>query len=116
MRVLKIIVLIILLCFITTGCAIYHQQGANIGGAIGGIAGALLDKGDPLRGALIGVAFGALSGAVIADVSAKAAIESVVEQRPVEYRTYDGKIVYRAEPIGYDEYTKCHKVRERIWE
>jgi hypothetical protein len=37
-------------------------------------------------------------------------------QRPVEYRTEDGRGVYRADPMGYDASTRCTKVHERAWE
>ena len=36
--------------------------------------------------------------------------------RPVEYRTEDGRGVYRAEPMEGDVKTRCRKVRERIYE
>jgi len=36
--------------------------------------------------------------------------------KPVEYRTTDGRGVYRADPIDYDTRTRCHKVQERVWE
>ncbi|MBI3593056.1 MAG: hypothetical protein HY099_06220 [Nitrospirae bacterium] len=40
--------------------------------------------------------------------------------KPVEYKTENGRGVYRAEPASDtyrpDEHTKCRKVRERTWE
>ena len=32
------------------------------------------------------------------------------------HRTEDGRAVYHADPMGYDERTRCKKVRERGWQ
>jgi len=34
----------------------------------------------------------------------------------VEYRTTDGRAVYRADPVDYNPVTKCRKVQERVWQ
>ncbi len=103
-----------------TACATYHYEGAGIGGAIGGIAGALLDRENPWRGGVIGAALGAVAGATLADISVRGSKEAAASGRPVEYRTEDGRGIYRAEPVSDyyhpDEKTKCRKVRERVWE
>lgn len=98
------------------GCTPYHAQGAGTGAAVGGVAGAVLDSRNPWRGGVIGGALGAIMGATLADVSYKASRDAVREDRPVEYRTENGRGVYRAAPEGYDERTKCHKVHEKVWE
>ena len=102
-----------------SACETYHYQGGAAGGAIGGIAGALLDHRNPWRGGVIGAGLGALAGATIADVSVRGAREAANSGRPVEYRTEDGRGVYRADPVGNtyrpNEQTKCRKVRERTW-
>jgi hypothetical protein len=59
---------------------------------------------------------GAILGATLADVSYRASRDAVREDRPVEYRTDNGRAVYRATPQGYDERTRCHRVREKVWE
>ncbi|MFA5353119.1 MAG: glycine zipper 2TM domain-containing protein, partial [Thermodesulfovibrionales bacterium] len=55
-----------------TACATrYQTEGAVTGGAIGGIAGAFIDHGNPWRGGIIGAAIGALAGATIAEIGAR---------------------------------------------
>ncbi len=98
------------------GCTQYHAQGAGALGAVGGIAGALLDRKNPWRGGVIGAGLGALAGATLSDVSMRASREAVSTGKPVEYRTTDGRGVYRADPVGFNAQTKCHKVHERVWE
>jgi len=114
----KVISLIVILSLIgvTFGCTQYHAQGAGAGGAIGGIAGALLDHRNPWRGGVIGGLLGALAGATFTDISMRASYEAAYSGRPVEYRTRDGRGVYRAEPEPIDESTRCRKVHERAWE
>ncbi|MBI4686677.1 MAG: glycine zipper 2TM domain-containing protein [Nitrospirae bacterium] len=114
----KTVSLIILLAvlWISTGCTQYHAQGAGTGGIVGGIAGALLDRKNPWRGGVVGAALGAVAGATITDISMKASREAAASGRPVEYRTEDGRGVYRAEPLEYNAKTKCRKVSEKTWE
>jgi outer membrane lipoprotein SlyB len=107
---------VLVLLVLTISCTQRHTKGAGIGAAVGGIAGAILDSKNSWRGAVIGGALGAIAGATIADISAKASKEAIRENKPVEYRTTDGRGVYRADPVQYDPETKCHKVRERVWE
>lgn len=115
MRFIAFISLVALLN-LTVACTQYHAQGAGAGGAVGGAAGALLDSENSWRGFVIGAALGSLLGATLTDVSMKASQESVQYGRPVEYRTTDGRGVYRSEPVEFDAQTKCHKVHERAWE
>lgn len=98
------------------GCTEYHAQGAGAGGLIGGVAGALLDSKNPWRGGIIGAAVGGIAGATLTDISMRASKEAAASGQPVEYRTTDGRGVYRADPIEVDQQTKCRKVRERVWE
>lgn len=98
------------------GCTQYHARGAATGAAVGGVAGALLDRKNSWRGVVIGSTLGAIAGATITDISMQASREAVRENRPVEYRTTDGRGVYRAEPLAYNAETRCHKVQERVWE
>ena len=107
---------ILALLVLTIGCTPYHQSGAGIGGAFGGAAGAIIDRRNSWRGFLIGATLGALAGATLADVSLQASREAVDSGRPVEYRTTDGRAIYRADPVEYDVQTRCHKVQERAWE
>ncbi len=115
-----VLVLMAFVLLTVSSCATYHYEGAAAGGAIGGIAGALLDRKNPWRGGVIGAALGAVAGATLTDISVRGSREAATAGRPVEYRTEDGRGVYRAEPVGDyyrpDEHTKCRKVRERVWE
>jgi glycine zipper 2TM protein len=99
-----------------TACAPYQYQGGVAGGAMGGIAGALLDYRNPWRGGVIGAALGAVAGATIADISAQGTREAAYVGRPVEYRTEDRRGYYYAEPLEYDPQTRCRRVRERVYE
>jgi hypothetical protein len=110
------IVLTLSLVFVVYGCTKYHAQGAGVGAVAGGVAGALIDSKNPWRGGVIGAAIGGVAGATLVDISMRASQEAAAEGQPVEYRTEDGRAVYRADPIDYDARTDCHKVRERVWE
>jgi len=114
----KIISLMLILSLIslTVSCTQYHAQGAGAGGLLGGLAGALLDRKNPWRGGVVGAAIGALAGATLTDISMRASKEAAASGSPVEYRTEDGRGVYRADPIDYNAKTNCHKVQERVWE
>ncbi|HWI40177.1 MAG TPA: hypothetical protein VNX25_01655 [Verrucomicrobiae bacterium] len=96
----------------TTGCA----PGSGEGAAVGGMAGAILDRHNPWRGGVVGAVLGSIAGATVYDISARGSHEAARSSRPVEYRTEDGRGMYRAEPVPVDTHTKCRKVRERTWE
>jgi hypothetical protein len=97
-------------------CTQAQMQGGGIGAGVGGLAGALLDHRNPWRGGLIGAALGGVFGATLGDISDKASREAAYSNRPVVYRTEDGRGIYHADPVGYDEQTRCKKVHERVWE
>ncbi len=113
-------IVLLMVVFLVSACSTYHYEGAAVGGAAGGVAGALLDSKNHWRGGVIGAAIGALAGATIADVSVRGSRDAARQDRPVEYRTDDGRGYYRAEPISQpyypNEQTKCRKVNERVWE
>jgi len=108
--------------FATSGCATdYQTQGAMTGGAMGGMAGAILDHKNPWRGGVVGAVLGSLAGATISEVAVQGSREAARAGQPVEYRTVRPapQAVYRAEPVYQDPgsaRTKCRKVRERIYE
>ena len=116
MKTFILLMMVMALLVLAAGCTPYHAQGAGVGGAAGGIAGALLDRHNPWRGGVIGAALGAILGATITDISLRGSQEAVSTGRPVEYRTEDGRGVYRAEPEGYNAQTRCHKVHETVYE
>jgi hypothetical protein len=113
----RFVSLLVIAVFLSiTACATYQYEGAATGGAVGGAAGAILDSENPWRGGVIGAALGAILGATISDVSVRGSREAVRHRQPVEYRTEDGRAIYRADPLEYDAQTKCRKVQERVWE
>jgi phage tail tape-measure protein len=116
MKKATVLLLVVFLLGLVSGCTQYHAQGAAAGGVIGGIAGALLDSKNPWRGGVIGAALGGAAGATITDVSMRASQEAASSGKPVAYMTEDGRAVYRADPVDYNARTKCHKVQERVWE
>ena len=99
-----------------SSCTKNVQQGAGVGAAVGAAAGALIDDDNRWRGAVIGGALGAALGGTLADISDRASREAVREGRPVAYESEDGYRRVEASPQGFDQQTKCHKVRERVWE
>ena len=107
---------VLALLTLSVSCATPQGKGAGVGAGVGGVAGALLDHKNPWRGGVIGAALGAIFGATVTDIATKASQESASTGRPVEYRTTDGRGVYRSDPIDYNARTKCHKVQERVWE
>ena len=116
MKKIVSLILVLALLSLTVACTQYHAQGAGAGGVVGGIAGALLDRKNPWRGGVVGAALGALAGATLTDVSMRASQEAATTGKPVQYVTEDGRGVYRAEPVGYNAQTKCHKVHEIVTE
>lgn len=114
----KIITLLLVLSLLgpVFGCTEYQAQGAGTGEVLGGLTGAVIDNRNPWRGGVIGAALGGVAGATIADISMRASRETASSGKPVEYRTEDGRSVYRAIPVETDERTKCKKVQERVWE
>lgn len=99
-----------------SACAPYQYRGGLTGGAMGGIAGALLDHRNPWRGGIVGAALGTVAGATIADISVQGAREAAYSGRPVEYQSENRRGYYYAEPMEYDSRSHCRKVREKIYE
>ena len=116
MRITAIFLTLGLLLF-SYGCMTSNQTGAAGGAVIGGAAGAIIDKDNPWRGAVIGAAVGAAIGVGISELSKKAAREAMEQGKPVAYTKGDTTVL--AEPVGDyykpSERTTCRKVRKRIW-
>jgi len=93
-----------------------QRQGTGIGGALGAIAGALIDSDNRWRGAVIGGAVGAALGGTVTEISAQASREAAQTGKPVTYESTDGWQRVESRPVSYDSLTKCHKVRERVWQ
>jgi len=73
-------------------------EGASVGGAVGAVAGALIDKNNRWRGAVIGGALGAILGGTTTEIAQRASREAALANRPVEYRSEDGRQRVYAEP------------------
>jgi hypothetical protein len=83
---------------------------------MGSVAGLLIDDDNRWRGALIGGLLGRALGGGVTEVSQRASREAAAEGRPVVYQSNDGFQRVEALPMKYNEQTRCHKVRERIWQ
>jgi outer membrane lipoprotein SlyB len=81
-------------------CSQAGSQGAAAGGAVGAAAGALIDKNNRWRGAIIGGALGAVLGGTVTEVAQRAAREAAMANKPVEYRSEDGRQRVYAEPVA----------------
>jgi outer membrane lipoprotein SlyB len=75
-------------------------EGAAVGGAVGAAAGAIIDKNNRWRGAVIGGALGAVLGGTITEIAQRAAREAAMANKPVEYRSEDGRERVYAEPVA----------------
>lgn len=91
----------------------YH--GGAIGAVMGGLSGALLTPRNPLAGGVIGAMIGGTFGASIAEISAQAAREAAISNKPVRYVSEDRRVVYIAKPLGHNRHSRCRKVREKVW-
>lgn len=75
-------------------------EGATVGAVGGAIAGALIDRNNRWRGAVIGGALGAVIGGTITEIAARASREAAMQNRPVEYKSEDGRDRVYAEPVA----------------
>ncbi|MEQ9618267.1 MAG: glycine zipper 2TM domain-containing protein [Deltaproteobacteria bacterium] len=103
-------------CAAGTGPSPATTQGAAAGAAVGSVAGLLIDNDNRWRGALIGGLLGGVLGGTVTEISQRASREAAAEGRPVVYQSNDGFQRVEASPVGYDEETRCNKVRERVWQ
>ena len=108
--------LILIVVVSMSSCSQHGQTGAAIGGTLGALTGVLIDDDNKWRGAAIGGAIGATLGGALGEISNQAAKEAAREGRPVVYESEDGYKRVEASPVGYNQETKCHKIRERIWD
>jgi len=110
----KLALFIITVVFVTISCGPVTSgtyEGANVGATGGAIAGALIDKNNRWRGAVIGGVLGAVIGGTITEIATRSAREAAINNRPVEYRSEDGRERVYANPIHSDEKCKLVKVR-----
>ena len=55
-------------------------------------------------------------GGTITEIASRASQESAQKNQPVVYKSEDGTQKVEATPVGYNAQTKCHKVRERVYQ
>ena len=99
---------------ILSSCAT-TQRAYKAGAGLGEPAGTLIVRENRWRGGVLGAEIGVLTGTVT-EISQKAAVEAAQERRPVIYQSNDGSQRVEETPVSYNDETKCHKVRERIWQ
>jgi len=100
-------------------CAAHNPrvyEGALAGGGIGAVAGALLDRHNRWRGAMIGGALGSAFGGATTGIAARVRQQAAYSNQRVAYQSNDGWERVQATPIDYNEQTKCHKIAERRWQ
>ena len=102
---------------LVAGCQGVSQQGyqgAAVGAGVGGAAGALIDRRNRWRGGVIGAALGAVMGGSLAEISRQSSQQAAQYERPVQYRSSDGRQTLYAEPMG--RRGGCTIIREKYYE
>ena len=92
------------------------QRTYKSGAGLGGPAGTLIVRDNRWRGGVLGAEVGGVLTGTVTEISQKAAVEAAQERRPVIYQSNDGSQRVEETPVSYNAETKCHKVRERIWQ
>ncbi len=90
-------------------------QGAGVGGALGAVAGALIDGNNRWRGALLGGVIGAVMGGTVTELASRASREAAENGKPVAYESSDGWNRVEASPVDYDSNADCNEIREKTW-
>ena len=88
-------------------------EGAGVGAAVGGVAGALIDDDNRWRGGVIGGALGAALGGAMGEISNRAAKEASTYQKPVYYQNQAGQ---RVEAYPQGNRGNCHVVKEKYYD
>lgn len=91
-------------------------EGATVGAIGGAIAGALIDRNNRWRGAVVGGALGALIGGTITEIASRASREAAMQNRPVEYRSEDGRERVVAEPVPVASRGNCRMVKTTYYQ
>lgn len=90
-------------------------QGAGVGGALGAVAGALIDGNNRWRGALLGGVIGAVLGGTVTELASRASREAARNGKPVAYESSNGWNRVEASPVDYDSNANCNEIREKVW-
>ena len=103
------------------GCFATPQayQGAGVGAAGGGLAGALIDRQNPWRGGLIGSLIGGTVTGSAVEMSSQASRQAAQANRPVAYESEDRAQRIEAQPLPRypsGPPTECGDVRTLYYE
>jgi hypothetical protein len=122
MRSLRVLLVTVLALSVLAACAAQPvvttprtYQGAGAGAVVGAGAGALIDKDNRWRGAVLGAALGGVLGGTLTEISSRAAREAVSTNQPVAYQSTDGW--QRIEAVPQTSSARgCRQVRERVYQ
>lgn len=115
-RVILLLIAFALLYSVTSCTAFREQKSPPADAAPAPKPGAGLDGKYQWRGGVIGTVPGSVAGTTVKEISTIGSREAAQSNKPVEYITMDGRGVYKAYPLDYDDRTKCHKVQDKVWE
>ena len=90
-----------------------HLETATWLGVVGAGVGALIDKDNPWRGAVVGAAIGSVAGYGLAEISQRAAREAARRHDTVTYHNPRTNEWVQADPVAYDG--GYATVRTRTW-
>lgn len=118
LRILASLVSLFFLVSLLNGCMSDLNQktkeGATVGAVAGGVLGALLDKNNRWRGAVLGVALGAVIGGTAAHIMDRASKEAATYRKPVTYESEDRLQSVHAQPVKSEG--KCEWVKVQYYE
>lgn len=100
---------------ILQGCSPLQVRNAGLCGMGGALAGAAIDKRDPLRGAIKGAIGGSVACAAITAMAEEASREAARTGRVVHRQDREGRMV-QSTPAEYNAQTKCRKIVNRAWD
>lgn len=115
-QTIKLPFLLAMLAAVLGGCMGAHPDGPIAGGPADGGGDPYLASHNNWRGGVVGASFGDIPGVTLGEISSQGVQQAVDAKKPVEYWTENGRGFYRAEPLEYNAYTRCRKVREQVYE
>lgn len=110
MKKIVSVLMLVSMLFMLSSCA------ALIGAGAGAIAGAKLDRRNPIRGMIVGTGIGFVAGAFAARTMEEARRRAAAKGDTTDYRFGDGRRVYQAKPIDYHPGRACNKIEGLTWE
>lgn len=100
---------LLVLSFLLSSCSTAVYESGQVGALGGATAGALIDKNNRWRGAVIGGVLGGVVGGAMGSIAERAARESAYSRRPVQYTSEDYRQKVYAEPVR--SRSECTTVR-----